>query len=60
MDKDIEVFVSNVSSEIKGILEKLDIIAHIGKDSFKDSSSSIISIISEYYQNETLMPLSIK
>ena len=60
MDKDIEVFVSNASPEIKVILEQLDVIEHIGKDSFKDSSSSISSIISEYYQNETLMPLSMK
>ena len=55
MDKNIEVFVSNASPEIKVILEQLDVIEHIGEDSFKDSSSSISSIISEYYQNEYMI-----
>ena len=47
--KDIEVFVSNANSHIKELLEKMNFIEHIGKDRYKDSKKSVISIISEHY-----------
>ena len=46
--KDIEVFVSNANSHIKELLEKMNFIENIGKDRYKDSKKSIISIISKY------------
>ena len=50
--KNIEVFVSNANSHIKKILDKVNFIEHIGKEYYKDSKSSIISIILERYHLE--------
>ena len=54
MAKNIEVFVLNASPDIKKILEKLDFIEHIGKGHYKDSNSSVFSIILERYHIEKL------
>ena len=43
--KNIKVFVSGANSEIKGILEKMNVIKHIGENCYKDSRESIISSI---------------
>jgi len=47
--KDIEVYVSNASPEIKEVLEKVDFIEHIGKEHYLDSKRSIVPIILETY-----------
>ena len=43
--KNIKVFVSGANSEIKEILEKMNVIKHIGENCYKDSRESIISSI---------------
>ena len=43
--KNIKVFVFGANSEIKGILEKMNVIKHIGENCYKDSRESIISSI---------------
>jgi SulP family sulfate permease len=54
MNKRMKVFVSNARSDIKEILKKLDFIEHIGKEYYKNSNSSVISIILERYHIEKL------
>ena len=41
----IKVFVSNTTSHINEVLDKLNFIKNIGKDHYSDSKNSIISII---------------
>ena len=47
--KNIKVFVSNAKSDIKKVLEKVDVIKHIGKEHYKDSKESVIATVLEYY-----------
>ena len=49
--QNIKVFVSSANSYVKKALEKMDFIKHIGKDHYKDSKKSIISIILKYSFN---------
>ena len=46
--QNIKVFVSSANSYVKNALERMDFIKSIGKDHYKDSKKSIISIISKY------------
>ena len=46
--QNIKVFVSSANSYVKNALERMDFIKRIGKDHYKDSKKSIISIISKY------------
>jgi len=46
---DIKIFVVNAKSDIKEVLEKVNFIKQIGKDSYKDSKASLIPVILEYY-----------
>jgi len=45
----IKVVVSSANDKIKEILKNVNFINHIGEDSYKDSKSDIISIISKDY-----------
>ncbi len=47
---DIKVFVSNASSDIKKVLEKVNFIKNIGEDYYKDSREDIIPLILKHYQ----------
>ena len=47
--KNIEVIVLNVNDRIRKILERVEFVKHIGKEFFKDSEKSVISIISKKY-----------
>ena len=47
---DIKVFVSNASSDIKKVLEKVNFIKNIGEDYYKDSKEDIIPLILKHYQ----------
>jgi len=46
----IKVFVSNANPDITRILEKVKFIEHIGKESYKNSKDSVISVILKRYQ----------
>jgi len=49
--KNIEVFVFNANPYVKAIIEKIDFIKNIGKDYYKESKKSIISIIDKQIIN---------
>jgi len=50
--KNIKVFVSNVNSKIKPVLEKMDFIKHLGRNCYQDSKESMASIISQHYNTQ--------
>ena len=45
----IKVVVSNASTQIKKVLEKVNFVKHIGKDHYVDSKNDVISIILNYF-----------
>ena len=46
----IKVFVSNANAQIKEVFKKVNFIKNMGKDYYKDSKESVISIILKDYQ----------
>ena len=49
--KNIKVYLSNASIQIKEVLEKIDVLGHIGLDYYSDSKETTISNIVKYCQN---------
>ncbi len=49
--KNIKVYLSNASIQIKEVLEKTDVLGHIGLDYYSDSKQTTISNIAKCYQN---------
>ena len=55
MAKNIKVLVSNTGTSIKEVLEKIDFIKNIGKRNYKNSKSSITSIILDHFHLQKIV-----